>query len=271
MKTFTYILFQFLITSCRDSEKVPQDTIVSQYVITSYYNNSDDPKNFASAKYYDSSNKLIREIGGDGDCTRYIYDETDKLIETIWGRTCEYGVRQILIFDTLGNHIGYYRPLDSIFDIDTIQFDQIKFYDSQNRLVEEKVDERKNVHGEKIFTRNYYTYEGENKSSVEIKENDITIWKGTYQYDTKGRLVELKKVRKSVFEIDYYVYDDSDRLIEKGTKSNVKTITPLGTFDYPEKKRVFQYDSTGFLNKEIVYHDNKILVKVINIKTYNED
>ena len=271
MSTTKYILILILIISCRTIEKTPINNPIPKYVITSYYNNPDEPKNFFSAKYYDSSDNLIREIGRDGDCERYIYDTNGVLIETIWGRTCDNGVRKIFIFDSLGNHIGYYRTFDTLVNLDTVPFEQIKFYDSQNRLIKEKVNERKSSEGDTIKTWNYYSYDGAIKTSVVIKENNITIWNGTYKYDSVGRLTELKKIRKRVFEIEYYIYDSIGRIIEKGTKSNGKLITEMGTYEIPDRKRIYSFDSTGFAFKETLYQDDKVELRVFNIKTYNNN
>lgn len=240
------------------------------YVITSYYNNPDDPENFRDAKYYDSTDRLIREIGRDGDCKKYIYDNSGRLIEIVWGRTCEDGIRQIYVFDTSGHHVGYYRTRDTIVDLDTVQFEQIKFYDSQDRLIEEKVNERNTMDGVIFSTWNFYTYIGEIKSTVAIKVNDILHWEGTYHYDTKARQVELKKVRKERFETDYSIYNDAGQLIEQGTKTNNQFITPMGTFETPQEKIIFRYDTMGFMNEEIQYHDNKTLQRIIYIKQKEE-
>ena len=61
-------------------------------------------------------------------------------------------------------------------------------------MTKEKVGERSNLNDETITTWNFYTYDGEQKASVIIKENDITTWNGTYKYDSLNRIIELKKI-----------------------------------------------------------------------------
>jgi YD repeat-containing protein len=271
MRTQIHILILLLITSCSFNTKETKESTVPSYKVISYYNNTVDQKNIFSIKYYDSSDRLIREIGRDEDCTRYIYDGKGRLIETIWGRTCGSGMRQIYIFDSSGNHVGFYKTEDTVhICTDTVKFEQIKFYDSQNRLTAEKVDERHDMEEDTISTWNYYTYGGKIKAAVEIKENEIAIWHGLYHYDTKGRLIELEKVRNNDFEIEYYIYNDSGQLIEKGTKSNGKLITKIGTFKIPNRKRIYDYDSTGFATKETLYQDDKVELRIFNVKTYRK-
>jgi YD repeat-containing protein len=89
MTKIIYILTLLLLVACQSRKKQQQENFESQYLVKSYYSNDDDPKNLSIVKYYDSSDKLIREIGKEGDCIRYIYDEAGKLKEKVWGRSCE--------------------------------------------------------------------------------------------------------------------------------------------------------------------------------------
>ncbi|RDV12014.1 hypothetical protein DXT99_23070 [Pontibacter diazotrophicus] len=41
-----------------------------------------------------------------------------------------------------------------------------------------------------------------------------------------------------------------------------------GVLKAPDLKTVYSYDSTGFLAKEILYHDGKGVVQIVNIKEY---
>jgi len=47
-------------------------------------------------------------------CMRFIYDSNGHLIEQIWGRNCNYGVREIMIYDSSYNLLGTYRTRDSL-------------------------------------------------------------------------------------------------------------------------------------------------------------
>lgn len=265
-----YILTLLLLFACQSREEQLQETFESHYVVESYYSNADDPKNLNSVKYFDSSDRLIREIGKEGDCTQYIYESSGKLKEKVWGRSCDQvqGVRHILIYDTLGNHVGTYSTHAAIVDLDTVKFEQINFYDRENRLVKEKVAERIEAQGDTIKTWNYYTYNRNRIDSLVVKENDGLLWKGVYRYDSTGRLIEVKKNRRDTFENEFYIYDDLGRLIEKQTKTNDKVASPMGTHKVPDTKRAYTYDSTGFQAKEILYHDGKAVVQIVKVKEY---
>lgn len=270
MKETIYILTLLLLIACQSREKQLQETFESLYVVKSYYSNADDPKNLNSLKYFDSSDRLIREIGKEGDCTQYIYDSSGKLKEKAWGRSCDQGmeVRHIFIYDSLGNHVGTYSTHEAFVKLDTVQYEQINFYDSENRLIKEKIAERVEPHGDTIKMWNYYTYNGNSKDSLVVKENDGLLWKGVYKYDSTGRLIELKKNRMDTFENELFIYDDFGRLVEKHTETNDKVATPMGTLKVPDTKKTYTYDSTGFQAKEILYHDGKAVIQVVNIKEF---
>jgi hypothetical protein len=268
-----YIFILCLVAACQSQGEGSQSDFNSFYEVYSYYGNPDDPKNLRSVRYFDSSNKLLRELGGDVGCTRYIYDETGKLIETVWGRSCEqrHGVRNIFIYDSLNNHIGNFTTYDTLISLDTIQFQQTFFYDSANRLVKEKTGERVESPFDTIATWKYYFYSGSKIDSVKLLENDGLLWNIAYRYDKKGRLEGLRKTRGNTYENEYYIYDGFGKLIEKGTNSNEKVTSPMGSFDMPETKRVYTYDSSGFQTKEILYHDGKAVVEVNNIKKFKNN
>ncbi|MCC9165254.1 hypothetical protein [Pontibacter harenae] len=266
-----YILtLLLLLVACQGRERKQEESFDSKFVVRSYHSNSDNPENLKSVKYYDSSDRLLREIGREGDCIRYIYDERGKLLEKVWGRGCQQvmGVRNILIYDYLGNHVGAYTTSDTLVNIDTVSFEQIYFYDSENRLVKEKIAERIEPQGDTIKTWNYYTYVGNKKDSLLVKENNGLLWKGVYNYDTTGRLLELRKTRRDTYENEYFLYDDFGKLVEKQTKTNYKIATPLGVAKAPNSRTTSTYDSAGFQTKEILYHNGKAVVQVVHTKEY---
>ncbi len=94
------------------------------------------------------------------------------------------------------------------------------------------------------------------------------LWRVAYQYDPKDRLAELIKTRGDTYEKEYFVYNQSGNLVQHGTKTNEKLTIPIGTFQKPDSKRIYTYDSTGFQTQEILYHNEKAIVQVINIKKY---
>jgi hypothetical protein len=42
----------------------------------------------------------------------------------------------------------------------------------------------------------------------------------------------------------------------------------MGVLKVPDTKRIYTYDSAGFLNKDILYHDSKAVIQEVNIKEY---
>jgi YD repeat-containing protein len=265
MRTAISFIIIFLIVNCittKDEESVNEFT--AHYFIDSYHDDSDDPNNFISTKYYDSTGKLLREVTRDGHCIQYIYNKNNQLSETVTGRNCTYGRRSIFMYDSLGNHLGIYNTMDSVINLNTIIFEQTKYYDSSNRLIKEKVSERQTMNGEVIETWNLYKYDSNLRTSLEVIENDITIWYGTYTYDSTGNFLQLNKNRNERYEIETFVYNSIGQLVEKEIKNNEKLVTSLGTFNKPERRTVFKYDSTNFLYEETIYHDEKFLVKTIH-------
>jgi YD repeat-containing protein len=272
MKTPTYILIlTIILISCKTTHREHYANFNYDYEIRSYYSNPDNPKNFRYSEFY-LNGRLLRKIGRDGDCTRYFYDSTGQLIETRWGRNCNYGRRNILIYDSLKNHIGDYSTMDSIVNLDTVQFEQTFFYDSQYRLIKELTDKRRNLDGEEIETWKHYEYLG-NKINREITlTNFDTIWDSKYIYDSIGNLIQIYRVRKKVYEIEVFRYNAEGLLIEKEIKSTANPITPVVTFSAGNNMRTYQYDSTGFLTTELLYnHKGKVEIKTIYLKIENNN
>ena len=271
MKTvFSIVIIYSLITGCRTENKKTANEFTADYLIDKYYYKPNGPDILISTKYYDSTDNLLREVTRDGLCIQYRYNN-NQLIETITSRNCINGRRSIFIYDSLGNHLGNYETMDSVINWDTISFEQTKYYDDSNRLVKEKTSERKTMEGELIETWNLYKYDSTLRKSLEVKNNNITTWFGTYKYDSVGKLLELRKTRNERYEIDTFIYNNLGLLVEKGTRSNQKLVTPMGTFDHPDRRTVFKYDSTKFLYEQTLYENDKFSVRTIYKKSSFEN
>jgi hypothetical protein len=194
------------------------------YEIRSYNSNSNFPENFRYSEFY-RNDTLVRKIGRERDCTRFIYDSNGRLIETIWGRNCNYGRRNIFIFDSLGNHIGYFSTMDTVVDIDTVEFDQIFFYDLNNFLIKERTDKMKNMNGEEFETWKHYTYKDKRIDTEITLRNRDTVWIGSYHYDTIGNLIKIHRVRNTVYETVLFLFNEDNLLIEQETISTSNPIT----------------------------------------------
>jgi len=266
MKTTTLLITIIFLVSCQNQNKNVNRTFDFSYEIRSY-NNYPTKQSISQYEYYNSDNKLIRRI--DEGCTKYLYNRTGKLSETIWSRNCESskgGKREIFLYDSSGNLIGKYLTNSTKIKLDTIHFEQTYFYDKINRLIKEKTKERTISTGERLVTWNYYSYQDTVKDSVKIKENDIIQWNGSYKYDSNGRLIEFKKVRNNDYEIDYNIFNALGQLIERGTKTNEVLICPYGIFTHPQRKFLYFYDTKGFQYKEEFFLDGKLTYRTINIK-----
>ena len=144
-----YIISIFLIyiwcASCQSNQKTSNNKKYNfeyDYEIKHYF--SDDLENCQDTKFY-LNDRLIRETNKEGGCIRYVYDTKGKLLETNWSRNCGNGYRTIFIYDSLDNHIAYYKTMDTIINLDTISINQIYFYDSENRLIKERTDKGNNA------------------------------------------------------------------------------------------------------------------------------
>jgi hypothetical protein len=266
MKQRYILVILLFILSCKTNDRKSDCDFNYDYEVRCYSWNSNDPKNFRYSEFY-RHDTLIRKIGREGDCTRYFYDSTGLLVETRWGRDCSYGIRNILIYDSLKNHIGYYRTMDSVVNLDTVKYDQIFFYDTHNRLIKECTNKGNNSNYEHFETWKNYNYLG-NKIIREITlTNSDTIWKGKYTYDSKGRLINIYRVRNKVYESEDFKYNEKGLLIEKVITSTENPITPEVSFSAGNNKRTYLYDSTGFLTTEILYnHKGKVEIKTIYLK-----
>lgn len=236
------------------------------YELRRYY--SDDLKNHKSAQFY-LDGKLIRATNRDGVCTQYYYDENDKLIETKWGRNCSYGRRCIYIFDSTQNHVGYYYTLDSIVNIDTIQFEQIFYYNSKNQLIKERTHQGTAISDKEFETWNYYAYSDDLRKTLITMSNSDTLWKGTYSYDSLNNLVAIHKKRNDVYETISYTYNSNGLVNKEEIKSTANPVTEITSFSAGNHSKIYEYDSSNQLISEtIINHNGEVQFKNVYKKVY---
>lgn len=147
-----HLLFVFLLNiSCRDNSD-------RHYMFDDYdyeIRTLSDLNIFESSEFY-KNDILIRRIE-DESCMTYYYNK-GQLIETKWGRICPGFVRNLLIHDLEGNYIADYITRDSVVNLDTIKYEQTKFYNIHNQIIRELIhefnaeDERELGIGENILT-----------------------------------------------------------------------------------------------------------------------
>ena len=246
------------------SEKTNNDSFYNfdyDYELRSYY--SDDLENHKSAQFFLDS-KLIKRTAREGGCEVFHFDSTGKITETTWGRNCEYGRRTIFIYDSLDNHIGYYSTKDSVVNLDTVNFVQIIFYDSDNRLIKERTDKRKDMQGVEFEIWKSYTYTDNLIQTETTLRNTDTLWNGEYSYDLNNNLIKIHRVKNGLYETELFKYNKNGLLIEKETISTKNSVTPKTSFSAGNNTRTYKYDSEGILTEEAVLnHEGKVQVKTI--------
>lgn len=271
MKRPTYIIILIIfLVSCATTDKGHYYDFEYDYEIKSYYSNSDDPENFRYSEFY-RNDTLIRQIDREGSCLRFFYNSTGQIAETRWGRNCSYGRRNLFIYDSLNNHIGYFSTMDSIINLDTVKYDQILFYDNQNRLIKKRTDKRKNMDGVDFETWKHFVYLNNKIDREIILTNGDTIWNGKYYYNTNENLIKIHRERKKVYETEFFKYNSAGLLIEKEIISTANPITPETSFSAGNNKRTYEYDSNGFLTIErVLNHKGKVQIKTIYLRNENK-
>jgi hypothetical protein len=269
---FVSIVFLLTITSCVFSDKSsnPLDLDFDYaYEIMTYHGDTLDNKNLRHVEYFDSNGKLLRVVGTEEGCTRFIYNDQGQLIEKIWGRTCDKGLRELMIYDSSKNLIGTYRTRDSLINIDTATYKQLYFYDNDNNLIKQFEREWNNLEGEHFERWNFYTYENGRRIKDTIRQNQGLVWAGTYEYDLKSNLISLSRVRRNILEIRTFKYDSLGILIEEEIRSNEYPLTPEVTFSASNNKTYYKYSQDGqLIEKKNMNHKGKVNSRVLYKKRW---
>ncbi len=258
------------ITSCVFSDKNSEPLDFDHdYEILTYYDDTLDNKNLRHVEYFDTNGKLLRVVGTEEGCTRFIYNDQGQLVEKIWGRTCDKDFRELMIYDSSKNLLGTYRTTDSLINLDTVTYTQLYFYDSDNNLIKEFEREWSNSDGEHVEQWNSYTYENGRKVKDTIRQNQGLVWAGTYEYDSKSNLISLKRVRRNIFETRTFKYDSSGRLIEEEIRSNEYPLTPEVTHSAGNNKTYYKYNQEGqLIEKKHLSHKGKVVSRVLYKKRW---
>jgi uncharacterized protein RhaS with RHS repeats len=237
------------------------------YAIKHFYEDTTDQDNLRYTEFYDSNDQLIRVSGPEEGCTRYFYDNKRKLKETIRGRNCSSGIREIMIYDQNDNLLGIYKTRDSLVNLDTIKFNQTRFYDKENKLTRELEREGTFPNGQHFETWNHYFYKDNQITEVIVNQNEGLLWNCTYFYDNSGRLKEIRKTRRTVVDSETYTYDKSGRIIEENIQSNEYPLTPETSFSARNNKTLYKYNSLGQLVEEITLnHKDKVQSRLFKIR-----
>ena len=256
MKTsINILLILILLSSCHSdrSKSVSFYNFDYDYELRSY--NSDDLENHKSSQFY-LGGKIIRHTDREGGCFRYYYDSVGRITETTWGRNCDDGLRTIYVYDSLKNHIGYYIAEDSNDSFDNQKFVQIYFYNSENRLINERTDEGVDITGVSYEIWKYYTYSGDLINTETIIRNSDTIWIGFYSYNSKKQLKSIHRIKDEFYETERFKYNNNGLKVEEEIRSNKDQITPETSFSSGNNKIIYKFDSEGIIKERKTLNHN---------------
>jgi hypothetical protein len=268
MRHFNLYIITLIIASCTTSDKVSNTWDFDyDYEIMKYYGDTVNSKNLRHVEYYDRGGKLIRIAGTEEGCTRFIYNNQGRLTEKVWGRNCDNGIRELMIYDSSDNLLGTYKTRDSLVNLDTVKYRQRYFYDADNNLTKELEREWNNLDGEHFEQWFFYAYENGRKTGDTIKENESITWIGSYVYDSNNNLISLNRVRNSVFKTETFKYDSAGRLVESEIKSNEHPLTPNVSFSASNNKTFYKYSADGqLIEKKILSHKGKVDSRTLYLK-----
>lgn len=255
IKNTCLIFLLLFIISCRDNPE-------RQYIYNDYdyeIRTISGSNKFESSDFY-KNDKIIRRIE-DESCMTYYYDN-GKLNETKWGRTCPGFVRNILIYDKNKNYISDYITRDSVINLDTIKYEQTKFYNHQNKKIRELIHEFNAEDGKKVRYWREYTYKNNKVDKEFTYINESLTWKGQYLYDSVGNLIGKERFRNGLYEKEFYTYDNENKLIKEEILSTYNPITKEVTHSAGNNYKIYKYDKKGFLVECDFYTHKKELYNV---------
>ena len=206
-------------------------------------------------KRYDADNRLIRiknehRLTGELiDEYSYRYDSNSNIIEEIKREP--------------------YRKKVSLLDIDVVpETNNIRVtkqnftYDDENKLTDVRVERlgMKDLSEANVTTYHYEYDPNGNRTTVEIKDDGLTLESTVYTYDRLNKLVSSREVTASGLYLYEYTYDDNGNLI----KEDIHRAYELNTNQWTNIRR---YEYTKDNKLESVYSGNTLLVSY----TYDGD
>ncbi|MBP3200156.1 MAG: DUF4474 domain-containing protein, partial [Lachnospiraceae bacterium] len=204
-------------------------------------------------KRYDADNRLIRIknehrfTGELIDEYSYRYDSNNNIIEEIKREP--------------------YRKKVSLLDIEkteendhTIRVTKQNFtYDDENKLTDARVERLgMKALSEPNVTTYHYEYDANgNRTTVEIKDDGLTLESTVYTYDRLNKLVSSREVTASGLYLYAYTYDDNGNLVSEDRHRQFET----------QRTNIRRYEYTKDNKLESVYSGNTLLVSY----TYDGD
>ena len=218
------------------------------------------PENAINYKFFNHSGQLIEQVGHEYRI-KYFYDSIGDLIEKYNCRmyNCEIGWRDLMIYDDDKKLIGIYRTIEKSVDLDTVKFEQIKFYNERAKLSKELIDRGSNMLGDKYEIWRSYSYDDKLISKEFDIKNGDTTWIGNYNYDDKGNLINITRILGKLKEETNYIYNEKGQLITESIESNEYSLTEDLSFSVKNNMTTYDYDSQGRLIKEVTLnHKGKV-------------
>ena len=265
MKVLKYFLFLILILafSCQgesillnpDNIAYLNKSIEHDYRIKKHYER-DNKKWLLSIEYF-LNNNLVERIWSDFR-RQYFYDADGKLTKINYCRFnyCDGDNWEVMKYDKNNNLIGSFRTKDSIVNMNCVEFNQTKFYNSKNQLTKELSDTGTSTNGEKWeYWKSYLYFNNRIEQIIETRNND-TVWICKNRYNDKGNLIGIDKINGDIFENIIFKYDSKNRLIKESFESNNYPYDEKTPFSVKNYSTILKYNHDGKLISEITYNHN---------------
>lgn len=185
---------------------------------------------------YDPCGNLVEKIEGNGESTRQVFDAHHQIVE----KTLPDNSQIHYEYDPEANLIACHLPNNTTW---------LASYDSMGRIVQEKLLSA----GQSTLET---TYSYENGHLLEKKDPHLH----TYQYDTRGNLVEERVGTSS----RTYTYDERNLLLF-AEETKEQELSWLNSWFYPSQERTHierSYDADRRIRAEKTYRNGSLLHEV---------
>lgn len=256
MKKFSFFLIlSILISSCSSDNKIPDFSSEIDYAYRCIeYSGNPEKDDILCYKYFDKKDKLLEEVGREYR-VKFSYNGKGILKEKLSCRmyNCDIGWREIFFYDDNDNYIGSRRIPKNIKSQTPTNFEQTKFYDSNNHLVKELYDRGTSMDGSNWEIWKYYSYQDNRIQSEIQKINGKIDGTGEYKYDIDGNLISITRDNYSKNEIELFQYDKNKKLTKKSIE-NDELLNDNASFSVHNNSTTYKYDKLGRISQEITFN-----------------
>jgi hypothetical protein len=139
MKKLGFYISILLIIGCRGESEICGDLVGVDYVVNHYFTNMDK---ISHIEYYNSNNQLLRWWKPAEEIKNFKYDKEGKLSEIQYSRICRSVLKhEYQLYNEESQLIGVYTSRTPIFNLDSVNQVQSKFYNKRELLEREFVTE----------------------------------------------------------------------------------------------------------------------------------